>query len=189
MARVLRTAAHRLIMLLSGIQLAFIFAGAAIVLTFPAGPAGFAGTVPWYGMPVKIAGAVAFGGVSFYLFRAAVRALRIEEPDTRKDKGLLALLNLIAGVCLTLLPFYISFWHHLFSYEFPGSYYWWAIEGGGKAVALSAIPCWFWWGTVIAAQACARRQKYLAGVAMAALPLWLPLYVLAAEWRAGHWHG
>ena len=111
-------------------------------------------------MPVKIAGAVAFGGVSFYLFRAAVRALRIEEPDTRKDKGLLALLNLIAGVCLTLLPFYISFWHLLFSYEFPGSYYWWAIEGGGKAVALSAIPCWFWWGTVIAAQACARRQKY-----------------------------
>ena len=91
-------AAHLLIRLLGALQLLAIAIGAVL---FTRLPANFHGTVPWYGLVVKLAGAIAIVAVSFYFFRGTVRTLRFDEPDTRTDNGKVAALNLLSGACFT----------------------------------------------------------------------------------------
>jgi hypothetical protein len=73
MARFANAAAHLLSLLLMVIQLLLLSGGAFLVAA--RFPFGFEGTVPWYGPVVKIAGAIVIAAVSFYICRAAVRAL------------------------------------------------------------------------------------------------------------------
>jgi hypothetical protein len=176
-------AAHLLTRLLSAIQLLAIAAGAVL---FTRLPANFRGTVPWYGLAVKLAGAIAVAAVSFYLFRRTVRTLRIEEPDTRTDDGMVTALNLMSGACFTGAAFAAGALFLWMSHGDPDeaqvTSYWLPVGIGGGAVAFFAAACWLWWGSVGVAQACARGQRYVAAYVVAALPL----CVCAGGWLIRH---